>query len=66
MRHRRREVDGASCGLRAVAAGAIVLGLNTLLGSLIYRREKVAAYLLWGSAIVMQIFLWLAVLTITT
>ena len=47
------------------AAGAIVLGLNTLLGSLIYRREKVAAYLLWGSAVVVQLCLWIALRTIT-
>jgi hypothetical protein len=48
------------------AAGGIVLGVNLLLGSLIYRWDEVAAYLLWGSAIVMQVFLWIAVLTITT
>ncbi len=47
------------------AAGAIVLGLNTLLGTLIFRRERVAAYLLWGSAIIMQLFLWVALLTLT-
>lgn len=45
-------------------AGVLVLLLNTLLGSLIYRREKVAAYLLWGTATVMQLYLWLAVLAI--
>jgi uncharacterized membrane protein len=48
------------------AAGGIVLGLNAILGSFIYRWDTVAAYLLWGSAIVMQVFLWIAVLTITT
>jgi len=48
------------------AAGGIILGLNAILGSLIYRWDRVAAYLLWGSAIVMQVFLWIAVLTITT
>jgi hypothetical protein len=46
------------------AVGAIVLIANALLGELIYRREKVAAYLLWGSTIVMQVCLWIAVLTI--
>jgi hypothetical protein len=45
-------------------AGALVLLLNALLGSLIYRREKIAAYLLWGTAAVMQLYLWLAVLAI--
>jgi hypothetical protein len=48
------------------AAGGIVLGLNALVGGLIHRWDKVAAYLLWGSAIVMQVFLWIAALTITT
>jgi hypothetical protein len=48
------------------AASGIVLGLNALLGGLIYRWDKVAAYLLWGSATVMQLFLWIALLTITT
>jgi hypothetical protein len=45
-------------------AGALVLGVNALLGSLIYRREKLAAYLLWGTALVMQLYLWLALLAI--
>jgi hypothetical protein len=45
-------------------AGAAVLGLNIFLGSLIYRWERVAAYLLWGSAVAMQICLWIAVLTL--
>jgi hypothetical protein len=47
------------------AAGAAVIVFNALLGSLIYRWEKVAAYLLWGSAVAIQIFLWAAMLTIT-
>lgn len=47
-------------------AGAIVLALNTLLGTLIYRREQVAVYLLWGSAIIMQLFLWVALLSLTS
>lgn len=46
------------------AAGFLVLVLNTFLGSLIYRWEKVAAYLLWGSALIVQICLWIATLTI--
>ncbi|MFC1976593.1 PH domain-containing protein [Chloroflexota bacterium] len=46
------------------AVGVVVLIINALLGELIYRREKVAAYLLWGSTIVMQVCLWIAVLTI--
>ena len=47
------------------AVGAAVLVINTLLGSLVYRWEKVAAYLLWGSALAMQICLWFAMLTLT-
>jgi uncharacterized membrane protein len=46
-------------------AGVIILVGNALLGELIYRQEKVAAYLLWGSAAMMQICLWVAVYTIT-
>jgi hypothetical protein len=46
------------------AVGAIVLIANALLGELVYRREKLAAYFLWGSAIVMQVCLWVALLTI--
>jgi hypothetical protein len=45
--------------------GALTLALNTVLGSLIYRWEKVAAYLLWGSALTFQLCLWLAILTLT-
>jgi hypothetical protein len=44
--------------------GAIVWVVNALLGELVYQREKVAAYLLWGSAVVMQVCLWLALLSL--
>jgi hypothetical protein len=47
------------------AAGAIVWLFNALLGIVVYRREKIAAYLLWGSAIAMQGCLWIALITIT-
>ncbi len=46
-------------------AGGIVWGINLILGSLIYRRERVGAYLLWGSTILVQLGLWIALLTIT-
>ena len=46
------------------AAGGLVLFFNALLGSIIYRWEKVGGYLLWGSSIVMQVCLWVAMLTI--
>lgn len=45
--------------------GAIVWGVNLVLGSLFYRQEKLAAYLLWGSTVVVQLCLWAAVLMIT-
>jgi hypothetical protein len=44
--------------------GAIVWVVNALLGELVYQREKIAAYLLWGCAAVMQVCLWLALLTL--
>jgi hypothetical protein len=47
------------------AVAGLAWALNLILGALFYRQEKVAAYLLWGSAIVMQLCLWMAVLTIT-
>lgn len=39
--------------------GLFALGANTLLGGLFYRREQVAAYLLWGGTIVVQVLLWI-------
>jgi uncharacterized membrane protein len=45
-------------------AGALVFILNGLLGGMVYGRDKVAAYLLWGSALMMQVCLWIALLTI--
>lgn len=47
------------------AAGAAVWIINTLLGSIIYSREKLGTYLLWGSTIAMQLCLWVAIFTIT-
>ncbi len=41
--------------------GAVLLLLNSLLGGYAYRQEKLAAYFSWGSAIVVQICLWVAV-----
>lgn len=62
---RANRIADKSALLLLPVAGALVLGFNALLGGLIYRREKVATYLLWGSTIVMQICLWVAMLTIT-
>jgi hypothetical protein len=45
--------------------GLLVLVINTGLGILVYRWEKVGAYLLWGSALTLQICLWVAAITLT-
>ena len=47
-----------------IAGGGIFL-INTIIGSLVYQREKVAAYLLWGSMVIVQLCLWVALLTLT-
>ncbi len=44
--------------------GLIVLTVNGLLGGLLYRYERLAAYLLWGGALAVQILFWMAVLGI--
>lgn len=44
--------------------GLIVLTVNGLLGGLLYRYERLAAYLLWGGALTVQILFWAAVLGI--
>ncbi len=47
------------------AVGAIVWLTNFLLGSVVYRRERMGAYLLWGSNAAVQLSLWVAMFTIT-
>ncbi|RME69668.1 MAG: DUF1648 domain-containing protein [Chloroflexi bacterium] len=42
-----------------------LLGGNFVLGSLVYYREKTAAYLLWTAGIIVGCLLWVAVVTIT-
>ncbi len=44
--------------------GLLILVVNGLLGGVLYRRERQAAYLLWGGAMVIQLLLWVAVLGI--
>ncbi len=44
--------------------GLIVLMVNGVLGGLLYRHERLAAYLLWGGALTVQILFWAAVLGI--
>lgn len=41
--------------------GLIVLAVNGVLGGLLYRRERVGAYLLWGGATLVQVLFWAAV-----
>ncbi len=41
--------------------GAMLLLINALLGGYAYREEKLAAYFSWGSAVVVQVCLWVAV-----
>ena len=40
--------------------GLLVLAVNLILGFLLYRRERVGAYLIWGSVAAVHILLWLA------
>jgi uncharacterized membrane protein len=40
--------------------GLIVLAVNLTLGFLLYRRERVGAYLVWGSAAAVHVLLWMA------
>jgi len=46
--------------------GLMVLLVNGGLGGVLYRRERLATYLLWGGAAVVQVLLWAAVLGILT
>lgn len=48
------------------AVGVAVMALNALLGTFVYTKENVAAYLLWGSTILVQMSLWIALLYIIT
>jgi hypothetical protein len=44
--------------------GLIILGTNLGLGLVLYRRERAATYLLWGSAAAAQALFWLAAFSI--
>ena len=44
--------------------GLLALLLNGALGWLVYRHERVAAYLLWGGAVLIQVLVWTAVIGI--
>lgn len=47
------------------AAGAIISAMNLVLGIFIYDQEKMAAYFIWSSSIVLQVGLWGALVTLT-
>lgn len=40
--------------------GFLALLLNSVLGGLAYRRERMASYMLWGGAILIQVLMWTA------
>jgi hypothetical protein len=40
--------------------GLLALVLNGVLGVLMYRHERMASYLLWGGAILIQVLAWAA------
>jgi hypothetical protein len=40
--------------------GLLALLLNGTLGAIAYRRERVASYLLWGGAVLVQVLVWTA------
>ena len=44
--------------------GLIILVTNTMLGLVLYRRERAGSYLLWGAAAAAQALFWLAVFSI--
>jgi len=44
--------------------GLLTLLLNGVLGGLFYRRERMASYLLWGGAILVQVLMWAAAIGI--
>ncbi len=44
--------------------GLLTILLNGALGMLVYRRERMASYLLWGGAILVQVLAWAAVVGI--
>lgn len=44
--------------------GLIILGTNSLLGLVLYSRERAGSYLLWGAAAAVQALLWLAIISI--
>ena len=50
--------------LRLPQVALLMLVLNLGLGIILYRRQRIAAYLIWGGGLVLQLLVWGAVLTI--
>jgi len=50
--------------LRLPALAASLLVLDFALGFAVYRRERVAAYLVWGGGIILQLLAWGALVTV--
>ncbi|MGD2164345.1 MAG: DUF1648 domain-containing protein, partial [Anaerolineae bacterium] len=46
--------------------GLLTLLVNGLLGSFVYRRSRLASYLLWASSILIQVLVWTATFGILT
>lgn len=51
--------------LRLPQIALLMLVLDLILGFAIYRRQRIAAYLVWGGGLVLQLLVWGAVLTIS-
>jgi hypothetical protein len=50
--------------LRLPQVALLMLVLNLGLGIILYRRQRIAAYLIWGGGLILQLLVWGAVLTI--
>jgi len=55
---------GQAEAFRLPAIGLVALMVNSSLGILIHRRQRVGAYLLWGGAIAVQLLSWLVAFNI--
>ena len=50
--------------LRLPQVASLMLVLDLTLGFVLYRRQRVAAYLIWGGGLVLQLLVWGAIFTI--
>jgi len=50
--------------LLVAGIGTLTLGVNSVLGFLLHRRERLGAYLLVGMSLVIQPILWWAIVAI--